>query len=460
MSVPIIRDHTLPDDPELRRALDWFAGLMGPAVWMKRREGVIRRYSRSLKTWELPKGSFPIQLRDTEDVIGWYMFLCESLLDHPLDYEFAQGSRVVPIFKALGRDLDLLQEVKGHEERARRLITSERKNPDSAIFELLVAAAYVRNGWTKVAFVPETPHGKTHELDVAKGRRKISVECKRMAKSSRYSMEERDHFQRLWQPLLRDLVDRRVGMNFDVIFHTELRLLPDDLLLRVARDRARLIAFPTVIHDDAQVTVTAWPCDLSEMQDVLRRQFVKICSSRFMELATGRYERHKGFVWAGAVKPWRENPSYAEEVGFLVCAKWDCDAPDAIARKARHILDHVAKAVQQLPKRGPCVVHVGIEAMDGDLVEQKRRDRIQQILAGFHPVGRKLDWIYVNVFVPEHTPECSWAIDETVYKFNYSRYGRIPEPLSNPNLVLPDSVLLEHRAHWERPLTQPASGAK
>ena len=451
MSVPIIKDYALPDDPELRRALEWFISLMGFEDWKKRREGVVRRFSRTLRPSELPKDNFPVPMRDTEDVICWYLFLCEALLEHPLDYEYAQGSRVIPLFKALGRDLDLLHKVGGHKDRANRILKSERKNPDSGIFELLAATAYMRNGWAKVAFVPETPHVKTPDLSVANGRRKIAVECKRMSQSSKYSVDERNHFQRLWQPVVRYLVRKRIGMTFDITFHSELRSLPDDLLLRAVRDRIRLIAFPTVIHDDSQVTISVRPGDLSEMHEVLGRQVVKTCSSRFMELATGKYERHKGFAWSGAVKLWRDNPSYLEELSFLVSAKWDCDAPAAVTSKARHILDLLAKAVKQLPTKGPCVVHFGIEAMDGDLVEQERRDRILRILADFHGVGRKLDWIYVHLLVPEHTPDCAWAIDETIYKFGHHRRGRIPEPLSNPSLVLPDSIQLEDRAHWERP---------
>jgi hypothetical protein len=84
--------------------------------------------------------------------------------------------------------------------------------------------------------------------------------------------------------------------------------------------------------------------------------------------------------WPGEIKPVRENPSYIDEVSFLVSAKWDCDSEAAIERKARDILELLAKAVQQLPTTEPCIVHFGIEALDGDKVEAARLDRIRRVL--------------------------------------------------------------------------------
>jgi hypothetical protein len=65
--------------------------------------------------------------------------------------------RVVPFLTRIGKELPLLLSVKGVEERAARMMLQERRQPDSSIFELLVALAYRRRGWSRVEFVPETP---------------------------------------------------------------------------------------------------------------------------------------------------------------------------------------------------------------------------------------------------------------------------------------------------------------
>jgi len=204
-----------PDDPELRRAYEWFVSQIGEETWRRRRTEVMRRVSSAFKNRKA--NSAPISIRDPVDTFGWYLFLCESLLDHPGDYDFAQGSRVIPLMKALGRHLDLLRQVGGIKARVQRLATSERRDPDSGIFEILVALCYLRNGWSSVRFVPESPTSKTYDLEVSEKNRSLAVECKRMAKSSQYSIEERENFQRMWQPLSNYLVRSGIEVSFDIM---------------------------------------------------------------------------------------------------------------------------------------------------------------------------------------------------------------------------------------------------
>jgi hypothetical protein len=158
-----------PDDPELRLAYRWFVSLIGEQTWSRRRTEVMRRVASAFENRK--PNSAPISIRDPEDTFGWYLLLCESLLDHPGDYDFAQGSRVIPLMKALGRHLDLLCQIRGIEGRVQRLATYERRDPDSGIFEILVALCYLRNGWSSVRFVPESPTSKTYDLEVSEKHR-------------------------------------------------------------------------------------------------------------------------------------------------------------------------------------------------------------------------------------------------------------------------------------------------
>ena len=100
------------------------------------------------------------------DIFGWYLFLADAFLDHIWNYEPMYGSRVVPVLASVGRNLDLLRDVDGLEERVRRLVRGERRQPNGGLFELLVGAAYRRAGG-KVAFLPEKPgKAKTHDMNV------------------------------------------------------------------------------------------------------------------------------------------------------------------------------------------------------------------------------------------------------------------------------------------------------
>lgn len=94
--------------------------------------------------------------------MGAYLFLCEAYLDFPEKYEPPYGTRVLPFFEAIGRNLDLILGAAGAETRARRLMKDGYRAPDGPLFELVVAAGYVRDGWI-TKFIEE--YGAPHLLD-------------------------------------------------------------------------------------------------------------------------------------------------------------------------------------------------------------------------------------------------------------------------------------------------------
>jgi hypothetical protein len=165
-----------------------------------------------------------------------------------------------------------------------------------------------------------------------------------------------------------------------------------------------------------------------------------------IELTVG-YERNKGVVYSGLFKKAGAGPSYVGDIKFLIAAKWECDAAEAIERKARPILDHLAKAVRQLPYSTPSAIHVGIEALDGDSVEKVRHERIKTIVGDFTPGGKPLYWIYCHLLASEVPPYGCWALDETTYPMRFAG-ARGDAPLQKPSLVLPHSVTMRKGPHW------------
>ena len=105
---------------------------------MQRREQAARRLYLSAMGVSDEGGRF----FDAKDSFGWYLFLAEALLDHIGNYDYVFGSRVVPVFQAIGRDLDLLLQVEGIETRVQRMVTKERGQPNGGLFELLVSVGY------------------------------------------------------------------------------------------------------------------------------------------------------------------------------------------------------------------------------------------------------------------------------------------------------------------------------
>ena len=122
---PPVRDGMMPDNPDLRRAVDWLKSYIEPSDWQRRRNAAFTRLYAA--AYGLPAEDERGRFFDDSDTFGWYLFLADAFIDHPWNYEPMFGSRVVPLFAALGRDLDLLKSTVGVDERVKRLVGPERR---------------------------------------------------------------------------------------------------------------------------------------------------------------------------------------------------------------------------------------------------------------------------------------------------------------------------------------------
>ena len=165
--------------PDLKKCVAWFKSLIPPEEWKERRDKAAKRFYQSL-VGELNDPTGIGRFFDNRDQFGWYLFLGEAFTDHPWNYEVIFGCRVVPVFAAIGRNLELLLSIEGFLDRAKRLLGPAKSQPNGGLFEILVAAAYARAGG-KVSFRTELPGvAKTYDLDVELNGKKWAVECKRI----------------------------------------------------------------------------------------------------------------------------------------------------------------------------------------------------------------------------------------------------------------------------------------
>jgi len=438
---PADRPHDWPDAPELRRAVDWFKSKMAAGEWEARRlVAAGRLYDAALHNITDTKGRF----FDTRDTIGWYLFLAEANLDHVWNYEPVFGSRVIPIFKAIGRDFDALKAVPGIEDRVAEIVGKNRSQPNGGLFELLVASAYVREG-ANVAFVPEQPGvAKTHDLDATIGGVTWAVECKRMEMGAT-SERERNRIRELWNPIGHHLARAGRSVLAQVEFHVSPDELPDDHLVRRA---APIVSgtLKSVAWDDTSSSGRIGPLDMRPVKAVLADNFLMQGSSRLMELLTGSYARNMPYNTVLKVK-FSDNPRFIKDLDLAVVLKYEVTADAAIDAKARDIFRKLREANQQLPQDRPSVVHIGFEAVEGDRIEKARYEKILATTARFDPEGKPLEWVYCHYFVPESPPDQSWAFDET------TQWAAIrpqhPKPLDQPFLVIPESADGRTGPHWQ-----------
>jgi hypothetical protein len=74
-----------------------------------------------------------------EDQIGWYLYLTETSLCEPRRTEMNQAARVLPVFRRLGMDIDVLQRIGGIDEKMKEVLYHSKGQPGSVLFEMLTA---------------------------------------------------------------------------------------------------------------------------------------------------------------------------------------------------------------------------------------------------------------------------------------------------------------------------------
>jgi hypothetical protein len=383
---------------------------------------------------------------DPDDLSGWYLTLAEAYVGHLPYYDPTFGARVVPIFKAIGRNIDILRSLSGAADRVAELMGSSRRQPDGILYELLVAATYMREGWRSVRLMPPLTTQRSADIEIANGNRRFEIECKRMGRSP-YSDHERTEFWRLWGPLSSWVVSGKRSFLLEITFRKEVKDVASDYLinhclpfLKSNRSREHYWSDRTAIGE------IRW-LDIEPLKRVLETDVVLNSSPRLFQLLIGEFHRDKHYSLTGRMKPWSQNARYISDMDYCALASWTCVADGALEAKGRHVLRHVAEANSQLSGNVPGIIHVGIESLDGDVVEAYRHPRILEKIMGFDPRGSQLSWIYCNYFVPQSPPDQSWIFDETVTWFGF-RDRRYRSPLHRKFLVISDEVETEGRPHW------------
>jgi hypothetical protein len=451
-----IREHK--PDPEVEAAFRWLLSYLPAGDWASRKAAIEEHLEAVLdpQSEAMPAAGYHRLIGPDADQIGWYLYLAETSLYEPRRTEVNQAARVLPIFRRLGSELELLRTVRGIDAKAEYLLTNPKAQPDSTLFEMLIALLWKRNGWTDVEFIPADPAAKSPDMRAARDAEEWFVETKRLTTNSGYSLKERDKWLRMWSRLQHALVEAGNPVILDITFHVELETLDDD---DFARDqlagKLKLVACPCELVANNTWTVSVRFIDFDRIRRHFQKWYVKSHSRQLQELVGGEWERGRGFTMIldaprVRVGEGRGVDYYVEQIKWAAGAYWHCDAERAYEKKARDIRGHLADAVEQLPATGRGVIHVGIETPDGELVEAERFRRILNTAAKFDPNGKDLRWIYCHLYEAYAPPDVAWYFDETIYPFGFRGEHPSGAPLTRTSSVVPHEEGVEPGAHWLR----------
>ncbi|MCW5679683.1 MAG: transposase [Xanthobacteraceae bacterium] len=430
------------DFPDLKTGVEWFKSLMSEEEWKARRDAQGKRFYQAL-TGELQDPSGVGRFFENNDRMGWYLFLGESFTDHPWNYEVNFGCRVLPVFAAIGRNLDLLKKIDGFRERCIKVLKSEKAQPNGILFELVVAARYARAGGT-VSFRNEKAGlAKSYDLDVDLDGKRWTVECKRI-ELGEYADKERTRMRELWVPASMQLAmaDRNALAN--ITLDIELQDVPDDYLISKAQ-RFLSAKKASITWSDEIGSGIISDLDLRPIQEAMENSHWLFPGPQYMKLLTGKYIRYDNSLVIQKVK-YASNPHYIDDIGLAVVARWECTSERSIEKRARDILNKLAEANEQLPHDVAGVVHIGFEALGTDVVEQRRYEKILSTVQQFDREKSALEYVYCHYFAPEASPEDTWAIDETVQWIGISPTKR---PLDKGHVLLPEHAISSRSGvHW------------
>jgi hypothetical protein len=446
------RDHA--EDQWLRTALEAFLAQLSPEDWKARKAALVERMKAVTKT--RPKrvelSSAP-SIRDREDEIVWYLFLCELALDDPMCMDVNQAGRALPFFAGIGERWGYSDKVQGLDQKVRETLKEGRKDPDGHLFEILVALSYAAKGW-QVELIPPSPPRKTPDMVARKGPNTLYVECKRQSRTATYAEKERNDFLKLWHPCFDVLATNRQWIWINAVFHREVEAFEGDFLAKLLKDSLPLPPGEHVLLDNIRTaSISARTIDRAAVAAHLRRFRVKNNSPMLTQLLGGDWAQMDSATTAAYLAKRShvmecevpEFGSYIDEISWAsgITRQFDSDA--SIEKKARDVRNLLADAVKQVPHDHPSVIHIAAETMEGQAVERRRTEKILKSLPAFL-MDKPVLGVRLHLFQAHQVVDKLYEFDETVEKFQADGVDLSDIP---SRVVIPNSLPMVSGRHWE-----------
>lgn len=395
----------------IAQGVDWIQRALGETAVDERLAVQVK-----LRGTRMPEMFDTVSIGAKTDLFGWYLYNCYAYFFDQPNYDTNAGCRIVPTMASLGARVAHLEATPGAVERLRE-VAKGTSDFEKTLFELLVAASYAEAGWKPELLTPEG-HGKTPDIRATVAGEDVFIECKRMSKNSGYYESERERWFLLVKPLEHYIQRTRIPMLLDVTFHRELSALPDDFLATALIPKLSL-AVPGIIVDSSDMTVRLREVDLGALQEELKKVNIKTNGSRILFLLFGHYSPALGYRTFFEGRMDKRYPLFLESVGFAAGVAWPCDAPRAMAGRARDVRRRLWDAVEQLPAKSPGIVHIAVETYDGPVVERLRNAKITKSLNALkHKKGLRL--VHVHLVGFETPPDEAWAVEETVFSTSFA----------------------------------------
>jgi hypothetical protein len=457
--IPTIPLSQFPINPvkdiDIENAYNWFKSFISDKDWLKRKNEIENYLSNIVRSSEpfsepISEGTLLVVKKDQ---IGWYLYLVHVYLFEPHKYEYFQGARVIPIFKRIGMDVNLVVKIEGINKKMREMFKKRTSEADAILFEVLTSLLWVRNGW-EVKIIEEGKGPKTPDFEVVKGTEKWQVECKRQMKTADYTYKETKKRQIMISQISKLLL--QFNILLDIKFHVELVSLPDSYLFDLLNDIISTTKIPCKIISNESVDIELSFVDIELIQNHLKQYLVKNNSPQLFELIAKKEVDHSAFTsgFLGTfyyVGDGEANNLYINEIAKAFGVHCYCDSENALNAKARDVRRQIKSAISQFNPEANSIIHIGMETFDGPEVEMARTEKLINTMSNIDPKSNKLGWIFYHYFQSYTRSYMDWYFDETVS--TATSFINPVLPIKNTFLIIPeDEVMIEDASHWDKEL--------
>lgn len=446
-----------------KKTLDWFVQHMGSDNWIERKKGVVKYFKDQEPSWFTNDERKKLTMEDERsrvsyhlDWIAWYLYLLESVYLRPFVDEPSQSARIFPIFSAIGRYITIAKRIIGIDKKLDELLKgNDNKKIDSLLFEIVVALMYRRNGW-HVEFIPEGLGASTPDLIVTRGQEKFYVECKRLAKSTDYSSEERKQWRMRWDKLSSVLHKSKLAVSIAVTFKTEISATSEDVLLKAfSKISNRLVNSKEVCMEDEQLVLTAKKIDIAHINTRLKKDYFRWNSPALMELISGEFDGSENYSHCYEVAEYcklGDDPDdilniFCGKIWYVNCAKWHCINDISLDKKAKDVRNLLRKATDQAPINQPTIIHLGYETLHGPKVESIRAEKISSLISSFDFRNKEISTVFCHALNPTCNADGN-EYAETTTRFNVAISDSKIILQNELLLIEPDSIITSG-THWD-----------
>ncbi len=440
------------DDDELVTGYDWIRGFLSTKDWMTKKDNIENCLLEKLRPVDPSKNiAESKRLLIEDDKIGWYLYLAYTYIYERHKYNYFSGARVLPIFKQIGKYINVVKNIPGIDKKIRDMLRKRPNEADAILFEILTALLWSRNGYS-VEIINENQGalGKNPDFLAIKGDESWEVECKRLGPSEYTGRETVKKLKMINE--VKDLLTKNNILLY-VDIHTEVFNLSDSFLKDQLEDLILTIEYEEKHLALPEADLRISKIDVGKINNHLKTHFVKNHSPQLLELIAGKPVDHQGFTCGLDAKfQYVEGnllSQYLDKVRNVFGLYFNCDAQESIAAKAKDAGRLIKKAIKQFHGVTGGVIHVGIETMDGPLVEKMRTEKVLKTWEHLDTNETALSWIFYHYFQSYSRSYSEWSFDETVNSATNLVYPENPIPIHF--LVVPEEeVTIVDGSHWER----------